>query len=74
MHALRHWFASWCINPKEDVGLGLPPKIVKERMGHSTIALTMDRCSHLFPGTMIPTNWRRQSAPFSADCNITATW
>ncbi|PTM96484.1 site-specific integrase [Mycoplana dimorpha] len=49
MHALRHFYASWCINPKEDGGLGLPPKIVQERMGHSTIALTMDRYSHLFP-------------------------
>jgi integrase len=49
LHALRHWFASWCVNRKEDGGLGLPPKIVQERMGHSTIALTMDRYSHLFP-------------------------
>lgn len=49
MHALRHWFASWCINRREDGGLGLTPKMVQERMGHSTIALTMDRYSHLFP-------------------------
>lgn len=49
LHCLRHWFASWCINRREDVGLGLPPKSVQERMGHSTIALTMDRYSHLFP-------------------------
>lgn len=49
MHALRHFFASWCINRKEDGGLGLTPKMVQERMGHSTIALTMDRYSHLFP-------------------------
>jgi integrase len=49
LHALRHWFASWCINRKEDGGLALPPKVVQERMGHSTIALTMDRYSHLFP-------------------------
>lgn len=49
MHCLRHFFASWCINRKEDGGLGLTPKIVQERMGHSTIALTMDRYSHLFP-------------------------
>lgn len=49
MHALRHWFASWCINRKEEGGLGLPPKTVQDRMGHSTIALTMDRYSHLFP-------------------------
>ena len=49
LHCLRHWFASWCINRKEDGGLALPPKVVQERMGHSTIALTMDRYSHLFP-------------------------
>ncbi|WP_182422315.1 site-specific integrase [Aureimonas sp. ME7] len=49
MHSLRHWFASWCINRKEDGGLALPPKTVQDRMGHSTIALTMDRYSHLFP-------------------------
>ncbi|PDT80043.1 site-specific integrase [Sinorhizobium sp. BJ1] len=49
LHCLRHFFASWCINRKEDGGLGLTPKIVQERMGHSTIALTMDRYSHLFP-------------------------
>lgn len=49
MHALRHWFASWCINRKEEGGLALPPKTVQDRMGHSTIALTMDRYSHLFP-------------------------
>ncbi|KHJ55138.1 integrase [Aureimonas altamirensis] len=49
LHCLRHWFASWCINRREDGGLGLPPKSVQERMGHSTIALTMDRYSHLFP-------------------------
>lgn len=49
LHCLRHWFASWCINRREDGGLGLTPKMVQERMGHSTIALTMDLYSHLFP-------------------------
>jgi integrase len=49
LHCLRHWFASWCINRKEDGGLGLPPKLVQERMGHSTIAMTMDTYGHLFP-------------------------
>jgi len=49
MHSLRHFYASWCINRKEEGGLGLPAKLVQERMGHSTIALTMDRYSHLFP-------------------------
>lgn len=49
MHALRHFYASWCINRKEDGGLGLTPKMVQERMGHSTIAMTMDTYGHLFP-------------------------
>ncbi|MEN3793362.1 tyrosine-type recombinase/integrase [Fulvimarina sp. MAC3] len=49
LHSLRHFFASWCINRKEDGGLGLPPKSVQERLGHATIALTMDTYSHLFP-------------------------
>lgn len=49
MHALRHFYASWCINRKEDGGLGLPPKVVQERLGHATIALTMDTYGHLFP-------------------------
>lgn len=49
LHALRHFYASWCINRPEDGGLGLPPKIVQDRMGHATISLTMDTYSHLFP-------------------------
>jgi len=49
LHALRHFYASWCINRREDGGLGLPPKSVQERLGHASIALTMDTYSHLFP-------------------------
>jgi len=49
MHALRHFYVSWCINRKIDGGLELPPKVVQERLGHSTIVLTMDRYGHLFP-------------------------
>jgi len=49
LHALRHFYASWCINRKADGGLELPPKSVQERLGHSTIAMTLDRYSHLFP-------------------------
>jgi len=33
MHALRHFYASWCLNPKRAGGLELPPKVVQERMG-----------------------------------------
>jgi integrase len=49
MHALRHFYASWCINRKVDGGLELPAKTVQERLGHSTISMTMDTYSHLFP-------------------------
>lgn len=51
MHCLRHWFASWCINRKVDGGLELTPKMVQQRMGHSSIAQTMDTYGHLFPET-----------------------
>ena len=49
LHALRHFYASWCINRPEDGGLGLPPKVVQERLGHSTIVMTLDVYGHLFP-------------------------
>jgi integrase len=49
MHALRHFYASWCINRRADGGLELPPKIVQDRLGHSSIMMTMDVYGHLFP-------------------------
>jgi integrase len=50
LHALRHFYASWCINREEDGGLGLPGKVVQERLGHSSIVMTMDVYGHLFKG------------------------
>jgi integrase len=49
LHCLRHFYASWCGARKVDKGLEWPLKVVSERMGHSSIALTADRYSHLFP-------------------------
>ena len=49
LHSLRHFYASWCINRVEDGGLALTPKMVQHRLGHSKIAMTMDRYGHLFP-------------------------
>ena len=49
LHALRHFYASWCINRTADGGLGLTPKLVQERLGHSTIGMTLDVYGHLFP-------------------------
>ena len=48
-HALRHFYASWCINSEADGGLGLPSMVVQRRLGHSSIMMTMDVYGHLFP-------------------------
>src|SRR6516165_10271458 len=48
-HALRHFYASGCINPKERGGRELPPKMVQALLGHSSIVMTLDRYGHLFP-------------------------
>jgi integrase len=49
IHALRHFYASWCINRKADGGLELPIKVVQGRLGHSSIQMTADVYGHLFP-------------------------
>jgi integrase len=43
LHCLRHFYASWCIDR------GIAPKVIQERMGHSSITITFDRYGHLFP-------------------------
>jgi len=48
LHALRHFFASWCINPKDRGGRELPPKQVQQLLGHSSIVMTLDVYGHLF--------------------------
>jgi integrase len=49
LHSLRHFYASWCINRVADGGLGLPLKVVQERMGHASVVMTSDVYGHLFP-------------------------
>jgi integrase len=49
LHALRHFYASWCINRRADGGLELPLKVVQHRLGHASIQMTADRYGHLFP-------------------------
>jgi integrase len=49
LHALRHFYASWCINRKADGGLELPAKVVQDRLGHASIVMTLDLYGHLFP-------------------------
>lgn len=43
VHDLRHYHASMLL------ASGVNPKLVQERLGHSTIALTMDIYSHVIP-------------------------
>jgi integrase len=49
LHALRHFFCSWCAARKEDGGLGLPLKTVQVRMGHGDLSMTGNRYGHLWP-------------------------
>ena len=42
-HDLRHFYASTLI------AAGLHPKVIQDRLGHATIAETMDTYGHLFP-------------------------
>jgi integrase len=51
LHALRHFYASWCINRRQDGGLELPLKVVQHRLGHASIQMTADRYGHLFPSS-----------------------
>jgi integrase len=51
LHALRHFYASWCINRRADGGLELPLKVVSTRLGHASIQITADTYGHLFPRT-----------------------
>lgn len=42
-HCLRHYHASWLLRQ------GIHPKVVQERLGHSTINITLNTYSHLIP-------------------------
>ena len=44
LHDARHTHASLMLKQ------GVHPKIVQERLGHSTIAITLDTYSHVTPG------------------------
>ena len=44
LHGLRHAHATLALSA------GINPKVVSERLGHSSIAVTMDIYSHVLPG------------------------
>jgi len=43
-HDLRHTHAT------QPLKAGVHPKIVCERLGHASIGITLDTCSHVMPG------------------------
>ena len=45
VHNLRHTHSS------QMLAAGVNPKIASERLGHSTIGITLDLYSHVVPGT-----------------------
>jgi integrase len=62
LHALRHFFASWCINPKDRGGRELPPKQVQTLLGHSSINMTLDVYGHLSKTAATAPSWPRPAA------------
>jgi integrase len=44
LHDMRHSYATAAL------AAGIPAKVVSERLGHATIAITMDTYSHVLPG------------------------
>ncbi len=58
-HDLRHAHASHLLR------YGVHPKVVSERLGHATVAITLDRYSHVLPGL-------REDAVLKVDAAIRA--
>ena len=44
LHDLRHTHATIMLSQ------GIHPKVVSERLGHSSVAITLDTYSHVLPG------------------------
>ena len=44
LHDVRHGYATAAL------AAGVPPKVISQRLGHATIAITMDTYSHVIPG------------------------
>ena len=64
LHDARHSHASIMLKQ------GIHPKIVQERLGHSTIAITLDTYSHVAPGLQQAAA-KRFDEPFATKYNET---
>ena len=47
--AFRHFFASWCINPRADGGRELPAEVGSGAARTFVHTITLDTYGHLFP-------------------------
>jgi len=74
LHAFRHFFASWCINPKDRNGRELPAKVVQEWLGHPSIKMTLDIYGHLFPRSSDSAERRRRRRRYLAERDTDATY
>jgi len=69
-HDLRHTCASLLIHE------GAHPLLVKQRLGHSSVQITLDRYSHLFPSAEqalcagLDAAYERQHGPAEAAENV----
>jgi integrase len=61
LHALRHFYASWCINRRVDGGQELPLKVVQARMGHSSIQIPPIATGTCSREAMTAPSWRRRN-------------
>ena len=61
LHGLRHAHATMMLEE------GINPKIVSERLGHSTIAITTDVYSHVLPGM-------QEAAVLALDAKLGRKW
>ncbi len=57
LHAFRHFHAAYLLTPKTRGGRGMNFKEVQQRLGHSTIGVTMDTYGHLLPEGENTTQW-----------------
>ena len=65
LHDLRHFHATLMLQE------GIHPKVVQERLGHSTISVTLDTYSHVIPGLQEQAAMTFANAMDSAERNAT---
>jgi integrase len=59
LHEVRHSYATAAL------AAGIPAKVVSERLGHATIAITMDTCSHVVARLIRATATKSRRVPLT---------